>query len=76
MKARRRTRIKKSQEVSKVGRRRKPVQRNSRDKNFVGLTEKLFSILEILGQQPKAGVSLDEITETTGMAKTTVFRLL
>ena len=76
MKAVPRTRIKQSQEVSKVRRRRKPVRRNSRDKNFVGLTEKLFSILETLGQQPQSGVSLDEITESTGMAKTTVFRLL
>lgn len=77
MKARPRIRIKKSQEVSKVRRRRKKtVQRNSRDKNFVGLTEKLFSVLETLGQQRKSGVSLDEITESTGMAKTTVFRLL
>jgi IclR family transcriptional regulator, KDG regulon repressor len=57
-------------------RRRKSLHRTTRDKNFVGLTQKLFSILETLSQQPKAGVPLDEITRSTGMAKTTVFRLL
>ncbi len=50
--------------------------RTSRDKNFVAVTQKLFSILEALSQQPKSGVRLDEITRVTGMAKTTVFRLL
>jgi IclR family KDG regulon transcriptional repressor len=59
-----------------VRKRRKSLHKTSRDKNFVGLTQKLFSILETLGQQPKAGVPLDEITRSTGMAKTTVFRLL
>ena len=32
------------------------------DKNFVGVTQKVFAVLESLSQQPKAGVSLDEIT--------------
>ena len=57
-------------------RKRKELHRPGRDKNFVGVTRKLFSILEVLSQQPKAGVSLDEITEITAMAKTTVHRLL
>ena len=42
----------------------------------MGVTRKLFSILEVLSQQPKSGVSLDEVTELTAMAKTTVHRLL
>src|SRR5215469_3648344 len=54
----------------------KEFHRPIRDKSFVGVTRKLFSILEVLSQQPKAGVSLDEITEITAMAKTTVHRLL
>jgi DNA-binding IclR family transcriptional regulator len=46
------------------------------DKNFVGVAQKLFAILESLSQQPKAGVSLDEITSLSGLPKTTVHRLL
>lgn len=56
--------------------RRKDAHKIGRDKNFVGATQKLFAILEALSQQPKSGVPLDEITEITGMAKTTVHRLL
>ena len=48
----------------------------SRDKNFVAVTRKIFTILEALSQQPKAGIPLDEITQISGMAKTTVHRLL
>ena len=58
------------------GKKRKAVHKPSRDKNFVGVTQKIFAILEILSQQPKSGVPLDEITEMVGMAKTTVHRLL
>lgn len=54
----------------------KAIHRGSRDKNFVGVTQKLFSILEALSQQPKSGIALDEVTQISGMAKTTVFRLL
>lgn len=46
------------------------------DKNFVGVAQKLFAVLESLSQQPKAGVSLDEITSLSGLPKTTVHRLL
>ena len=46
------------------------------DKNFVGVTQKVFAVLESLSQQPKAGVSLDEITSLSGLPKTTVHRLL
>lgn len=57
-------------------RKSKLVRRSGRDKNFVGVAQKLFSVLEALSQQPKSGVPLDEVTQITGMAKTTVFRLL
>jgi IclR family acetate operon transcriptional repressor len=50
--------------------------RPARDKNFVGAARKVFAVLEALSQQPKSGLLLDEITEITGMAKTTVHRLL
>lgn len=50
--------------------------RLARDKNFVGVAERLFAVLEALGQQPKSGVPLDEITTLSGMPKTTVYRLL
>jgi len=50
--------------------------RSARDKNFVGAARKVFAVLEALSQQPKSGLPLDEITEITGMAKTTVHRLL
>lgn len=46
------------------------------DKNFVGVTQKVFAVLESLSQQRKAGVSLDEITSLTGLPKTTAHRLL
>lgn len=46
------------------------------DKNFVGVTQNLFALLEVLSQQPKGGVALDETTEISGMTKTTVHRLL
>ena len=32
-----------------------------RDKNFVGVTQKIFSVLEALSQQPKSGLPLDEM---------------
>jgi hypothetical protein len=46
------------------------------DENFVGLTQKMFALLEALSQQPKAGVPLDELTDLSGLPKTTVHRLL
>lgn len=58
-----------------MARHRKSI-RISRDKNFVEVTQKLFSILEVLSQLRKSGAPLDELTQNTGMAKTTVFRLL
>ena len=57
---------------------RKPKEpsRKGREKNFVAVTQRLFSVLEALSQQRKAGVPLDEVTQITGLAKTTVHRLL
>jgi DNA-binding IclR family transcriptional regulator len=46
------------------------------DKNFVAVTQKLFAVLEAMSQQRKFGVPLEEITELSGIPKTTVHRLL
>ena len=46
------------------------------DKNFVAVTQKLFAVLEAMSQQRKSGVPLEEITELSGIPKTTVHRLL
>ncbi len=54
----------------------KDLRKSVRDKSFVAVTQKVFAILEALSQQPKAGVPLEEITQLTGIAKTTVHRLL
>ena len=49
---------------------------SSRDKNFIGLTEKVFDVLEAFSQSPQHAISLEEITQSVGLAKTTVHRLL
>ncbi len=49
---------------------------NGRDKNFIGLTDKIFGVLEAFSQNPQTSVSLEEITQSVGLAKTTVHRLL
>ncbi len=46
------------------------------DKNFVAVTQKVFAVLEAMSQQRKSGVPLEEITELSGIPKTTVHRLL
>jgi IclR family transcriptional regulator, KDG regulon repressor len=46
------------------------------DKNFVAVTQKVFAVLEAMSQQRKFGVPLEEITELSGIPKTTVHRLL
>jgi DNA-binding IclR family transcriptional regulator len=46
------------------------------DKNFIAVAQKVFAVLEALSQQPKSGVPLEEITQISGLPKTTVFRLL
>ena len=47
-----------------------------RDKNFIALTEKVFGILEAFSQNPQTPLSLEEVTQSVGLAKTTVHRLL
>jgi IclR family KDG regulon transcriptional repressor len=47
-----------------------------KDKNFIGLTEKVFDVLEAFSQHPRNPISLEEITRSVGMAKTTVYRLI
>jgi DNA-binding IclR family transcriptional regulator len=46
------------------------------DKNFIGLTAKVFSVLETLGRAGAQPVSLEDITKSVKLAKTTVHRLL
>ena len=53
-----------------------PTRTAARDKNFIALTDKLFGVLEAFSQNPKAPVTLEEITQSVGLAKTTVHRLL
>src|SRR2546430_12632472 len=53
-----------------------PSRTAARDKNFIALTDKLFGVLEAFSQNPKAPVTLEEITQSVGLAKTTVHRLL
>ena len=58
---------------------RKPTAPNRttvRDKNFIALTDKVFGVLEAFSQNPKAPITLEEITQSVGLAKTTVHRLL
>ena len=47
-----------------------------RDKNFVALTDRIFGILEAFSQNPTSPVTLEEITQSVRLAKTTVHRLL
>ncbi len=62
--------------MANIKKRMKDPRKSGRDKNFVAVTQKIFAILEALSQQPKSGVPLEEITQLTGIAKTTVHRLL
>lgn len=56
---------------------KKPAPRKGHyDKNFIAVTQRVFAVLEALSHQPKAGVGLEEITQISGLPKTTVFRLL
>ena len=58
---------------------RKPALPNrtaARDKNFIALTDKVFGVLEAFSQNPKEPITLEEITQSVGLAKTTVHRLL
>lgn len=48
----------------------------TRDRNVVDVGKKLFVVLEALTRNPKKPPSLEEITRSVGLAKTTVYRLL
>jgi DNA-binding IclR family transcriptional regulator len=56
--------------------RKRKTAKSAYDKNFVAVTQKLFAVLEAMSQQRKSGVPLEEITELSGIPKTTVHRLL
>ncbi len=58
--------------------RRRPESRKAQvvDKNFIGLTDKVFAVLETFSQNPRGPVSLEQITQSVSLAKTTVHRLL
>ncbi len=47
-----------------------------RDKNFVASTEKIFAVLEAFSQHPHSAMSLEEITQASRLAKTTLHRFL
>jgi IclR family acetate operon transcriptional repressor len=46
------------------------------DKNFIGLTSKVFNVLEVLGASRQGTLTLEEVTREVKLAKTTVHRLL
>lgn len=46
------------------------------DKNFIGLTSKVFNVIEVLGGSRRGTLSLEEVTREVKLAKTTVHRLL
>jgi IclR family transcriptional regulator, KDG regulon repressor len=46
------------------------------DKNFIGLTSKIFAVLEALGRGGSNPLSLEDVTKSVKLAKTTVHRLL
>lgn len=50
--------------------------RTPKDKKFIPLTEKVFEVLRSFEENPLDALALDQITASTGMAKTTVHRLL
>jgi len=48
----------------------------ARDRNVVDVGKKMFVVLEALTRNPRNPPSLEEITHSVGLAKTTVYRLL
>lgn len=48
----------------------------TRDRNVVNVGKKMFVVLEALTRNPRNPPSLEEVTHTVGLAKTTVYRLL
>lgn len=57
-------------------RRRRVYLRKPRDKSFVAVTEKLFTILETLSRVGDGQLTLDEIARDTALPKSTAHRLL
>ena len=57
-------------------RRRRVYLRKPRDKSFVAVTEKLFTILETLSKVGDGRLALDEIAKDTALPKSTAHRLL
>jgi IclR family KDG regulon transcriptional repressor len=57
-------------------RRRRVSLRKPRDKSFVAVTEKLFTILETLSKVGDGRLTLDEIARDTALPKSTAHRLL
>lgn len=57
-------------------RRRRVYLRKPRDKSFVAVTEKLFTILETLSRVGDGRLALDEIAKDTALPKSTAHRLL
>lgn len=49
---------------------------NPRDKSFIVVVDRVFSVLETFSVTRRSGLTLDEITQHTRLAKTTVHRLL
>jgi len=47
-----------------------------KDKNFIGLTEKIFAVLEAFNANPREAVPLERMTSLVGLAKTSTHRLL
>lgn len=47
-----------------------------KDKNFIGLTEKIFAVLEAFNANPREPVPLERMTSLVGLAKTSTHRLL
>ncbi len=56
--------------------RRRAILRKPRDKSFVAVTEKLFTILETLSKAGDGQLALDDISKDTGLPKSTTHRLL
>ena len=48
----------------------------TKDKNFIAVTEKIFAVLESFNSNPHEPLSLDEITSSVGIAKTSAHRLV
>ncbi len=52
------------------------IARKESDKNFVRVAERVFLVIQAMGQCGHSPVTLEEVTRLTGLAKNTVHRLL